>query len=90
MYSLAVSGLFSLCDAIESTQEVDSAFTEVSKTTATSLAPEDGLFLNPENCCTRCTRRLKQQSGADAPSASKPKPQIMSGTWKRSCGPAAE
>lgn len=45
--------------------------------------------LNLENCCTCCTRRLKQQRGADAPSASKPEPQIMSGTRKRSCGPSA-
>lgn len=64
----------------------------VSKTTATSPVPEHRLFLNPdpENLAHACTRRLKQQSGADAPSASKPKPQIMSGTWKSSCGPAAE
>ncbi|KAI9544584.1 hypothetical protein NQZ68_001457 [Dissostichus eleginoides] len=77
-------------DAIKPTQEDDSSFTKFSKITATSPDPEDGLFLNPENGCTWCARRLKQQSGADAPSASKPKPQIMSGTWKRSCGPAAE
>lgn len=48
MYPLAITVLFSLLDAIKPTQEVDSAFTEVSKTTATSPAPEDVLFLNPE------------------------------------------
>lgn len=50
-------------------------------------APLDEPFLDPENCCTRCTRRLKQQSSRDAPSASKPKPQIMSGAGERSCDP---
>ncbi|KAK1879803.1 Protein Wnt-9a [Dissostichus eleginoides] len=54
-------------DAIKPTQEDDSSFTKFSKITATSPDPEDGLFLNPENGCTWCARRLKQQSGADAP-----------------------
>lgn len=52
-------------------------------------APLDEPFLDPENCCTRCTRRLKQQSSRDAPSASKPKPQIMSGAGERSCDPCS-
>lgn len=84
-YSLLCCWEFCDQDAIKS-RLFESAFAEVQKT----IAYRDELFLDPGNCCTCCTRRLKQQRGADAPSASKPKPQIMSGTWKRSCGPAAE
>lgn len=74
---------FCLKDAVRLRGAV--ARSEITKTTATSPALEDRFFLR-----SGAPWRLKQQSGADAPSASKPKPQIMSGTWKRSCGPAAE
>jgi len=65
LYSLALSDLFPLRGAIEPRR--------FGKQQSPLRPTRDDLFSESlRTACTRCTRRLKQQSGADAPSASKP------------------